>query len=170
MDKEQYQQIERPAEECERCNVPLEGFSRHPSALREVSEKAVRQDLCPACWEKMNPDEFFSYWLSRREEKKTAKKKTRRETSALLLELFESLYDAGKEQRSAQLHVLAHLLMKMKAFKWMETRRRSSAPDIIVFRNESTKEVVELEDVQLEDDALVEAKKEIDELLAAVFR
>ena len=160
-----YAKLEKPADHCVSCGVTLDNFKHHRSALVEVSEQAVRRDICPHCWEQMNPGEYFSFWLSRREKKDPQRKLSRKEISEMLLNLFDALYEARDEKYQTHLYVLAHLLMKQKTFKWEKTTRDDETI-VLVFSNLRSGEVVEIPEVELDDNGLVETKQDIDRLIS----
>ncbi len=185
MEKELYLRIGRPHNVCALCNKPIAVAGKHPSALLETEEKPapkeqsggkkgeaepdgpLREDYCPDCWEKARQKNYFSFWISRREAPKPRKIKSRKERNAALLAYFDFLLQKNDPAYAQHLYFLAHLLMKFSALKWVRSdppANRESG-ERIVFRNTQSDDLVTVEAVALEDDAVARIKREIDEFI-----
>lgn len=167
-EKELYLRIGRPQNTCMGCGAPISMAGKHPSALLDpegpdTAPKAdvpLRQDYCATCWNQKTGSHYVGFWMARREEPKPRKLKTRKERNAALVSYFELLKGQPGEEAAQAVYVIAHLLMKYGAFKWV----RSDA-DAIVFRNVLADELVNVEPVELEDSRIVEIKRELDAFL-----
>lgn len=131
------------------------------------SDAPLRQDYCPTCWDKVRQKNYFSFWIARREAPKPRKIKNRKERNAALLAYFDVLVQKNDPAYAQHLFFLAHLLMKFSVLKWV----RSDPPaeeggrERIVFRNTSTDDLVTIDSVALEDEAVARIKREIDEYI-----
>lgn len=175
MDKQMYLKISRPQNVCVRCGATIAEAGKHPSAIFEAEEKAkqedespLRQDYCSECWGKLNEKEYFSFWMARREKPKVKKIQTRKQRNATLLSYFDFLYQKNDPEYAQHLFFLAHLLMKFSVFRWLksEPATEPDGEERIVFRNTATDDVVTITAVSLDEQRLVEIKREIDEFLA----
>lgn len=141
------------------------GAAASPAAEEEGGP--LRQDYCPSCWEKARQKNYFSFWIARREPPKPRKIKNRKERNAALLAYFDVLLAKNDPAYAQHLYFLAHLLMKFGVLKWV----RSDPPaeedgrERIIFRNTATDDLVTIEAVPLEDEAVARIKKEIDEYI-----
>lgn len=118
-----YLQFKRAARNCLVCGVSLPELERHPSVLKLTAlEEAVREDICPACWEKMGHREYFCYWITRRYQQGPSaeeRKLERAERNEALWALFNALYSReSQDELAAQLFLLAHLLMKYRVLQY----------------------------------------------------
>lgn len=118
-----YLTFKRAGRNCLLCNASLPELERHPTVLKlSEKEEAIREDLCPKCWDHMAEREYFSYWITRRiqvgpspEERRLA----RSERNEALWALFNALYSRDDaEDFTPQLFLLAHLLMKYRILQY----------------------------------------------------
>lgn len=165
-----YNAIPAPGHKCAVCGRDLALVNKHPSVL-EVNKgglAAERRDVCPECWEKQAADhEFYSFWVTQREAPKPDMKLERAERNRRLLALFEAMRTATDPKRyRAHLYVLAHTLMKYRLFKWEGTRKGEAGESWLLFRDVSTEELIEIEDVNPNDDGLIGVMRGIERVLA----
>lgn len=178
-DKELYLKIGRPQNACVQCGATISHAGKHPSALLDPdgpdtaprADVTLRRDYCVDCWKQLGHEPYVGFWLARREAPKVRAVKTRKERNAALLSYFELLRQEPEEnndERGPRLFFIAHLLMKYGVLKWVrsDAAAHPGAPEIIVFRNASADEFVEIESVELDDQHLAEIKKDVDEFLA----
>lgn len=182
MEKEQYLKIGRPQNTCVLCGTTIAVAGKHasvllpPGAEQEAREKGAgeepgegpqRQDYCPACWEKARQKNYFSFWIARREAPKPRKLKNRKERNAALLAYFDLLHQKNDSAYAQHLYFLAHLLMKFSVLKWVRSEKpaEEGGPERIVFRNTATDDLVTIDSVPLEDEAVARIKKEIDDYI-----
>ena len=168
MNQVDYSTIPGPSRQCVVCGRDLAPVSKHPSVL-EVTEdgQPERRDACPECWEKIADREFFSFWLTHREPPKPDTRRTREEHRAAVMRLFEQML-AGRDQRfRPHLYLLAHTLMKYRLLKWEGTEKSEEGLERIIFRNRATDELIRIEGIDLSDDNLIAAQREIDFTLMA---
>src|SRR5436190_12596526 len=114
MDKEMYLKIARPQNVCVLCGAEIAKAGKHHSVLLPETEATnepddpVRQDYCPACWEKIREKTYFSFWLARREKPKAPKLQSRKERNATLLSYFDYLHQQNDAENAQHLFFLAH--------------------------------------------------------------
>lgn len=160
---EGYLQFKRAARACLVCGTSLPELERHPTMLKMGStDEAIRQDLCPQCWDKLDQKEYFSYWITRRyqqgpspEDRRLAKA----ERNEALWALFNALYAReDRSQLAPQLFLLAHLLMKYRilAYKGPKDDGR------LEFFHGPTQETFLIDDLPLESVSFVDVMGEID--------
>lgn len=178
MEKEQYLKIGRPQNSCVLCGTTIAVAGKHASVLLSPGEEPPpqqtageegpqRQDYCPACWEKARQKNYFSFWIARREPPKPRKLKSRKERNAALLAYFDLLLQKNDPAYAQHLYFLAHLLMKFSVLKWVRSERATEqgGRERIVFRNTATDDLVTIDSVPLEDEAVARIKKEIDDYI-----
>lgn len=178
MDKENYLKIARPQNSCIACGAPLLEAGKHPSAIFEhvmaegEQDEAGpdRQDYCSACWDgKRREQDYFSFWLARREKPKAKKSGTRKQRNATLLSYFDYLVQKNDPEYAQHLFFLSHLLMKFSVLKWVRSEPgEEGAPTRIVFRNTVTDDFISVDEVPLQDERIATIKKEIDEYLSRI--
>lgn len=164
-DKHPYFDIRKPENTCTICGASLTDEGHHPSALTEVYPEPIRKDYCLSCWKQLQDKQFFSYWLTKRITPPADKRVNRRERNDMLLRLFMALYNQHNPANATQLYLLAHLLMKYKVFKWLETRKSDTGEDALVFEDTRTGEEVFVAPISITDEEIAEAKKAIDSYL-----
>jgi len=167
MDPIDFSAIPAPSGKCMVCDRDLASVGKHPSVLH-VDEKGEpqRRDICPDCWEKMADRKFFSFWLTQREPPKPDPRVTREEQNRRLMALFEQMRDSGDERFRPHLYVLAHALMKRRLLKWEGTKKDEKGMDRIVFRSVANGELIQVEEVDIEDEATLAIMRQIDSTLA----
>jgi hypothetical protein len=173
VDKESYLKIGRPANACVRCGATIAETGKHPSILvatepaDEDADEPIRRDFCPACWDEIRDQDYFSFWLARREKPSPNKARSRKERNSTLLSYFDYLYQQDNSEYAQHLFFISHLLMKFSVFRWV----RSEPPEApggnerIIFRNTVTDDFVTIESVTLDEERIAAIKKEIDEYL-----
>ncbi|MDX2174929.1 MAG: hypothetical protein SF028_00500 [Candidatus Sumerlaeia bacterium] len=121
LDREAYLKFRRPNDQCLLCGCSLPGAGRQATVL-EVSDKdeAIRSDFCPACWEKSGDRAYFSYWVAKRVSAPTATERrlARSERNEAMWRLFAALHATGDEAYTAQLFLLAHLLLRFRVLNY----------------------------------------------------
>jgi hypothetical protein len=174
MEKDKYLNISRPNKNCLLCGGSLVEIQKHPSILVDSQEEmALRKDFCHKCWDQINNKDYFSYWITRRIAPDPKRKFSKKERDALLLRLFESLYQKTDEKSIYILFYLAHLLMRYKVFAWKGSRitpedSETQTPEktTLIFENKLTGEEIQIPDQDLDGEKIAESKKEIDGYLA----
>jgi hypothetical protein len=149
------------------CNAPIDD-QRHPSIVRTADKQLERYDYCAACWEHLKNDAFESFWLARRERSaRRAPRLNRRQRSAALRALFESLRErAGEEDMTGHLFLISHLLMKWGGLKWRENQAALDGAELVVFEDPASGERYEVPSIDIADEQLVRIKAEIEDFLA----
>lgn len=147
--------------------VPPVKKGRASASQEPDPDGPMRQDYCPACWEKVRQKNYFSFWIARREAPKPRKIKNRKERNAALLAYFDVLVQKNDSAYAQHLFFLAHLLMKFSVLKWVRSDPPTEAGgrERIVFRNTATDDHVTIDSVALEDEAVARIKREIDEYI-----
>ena len=164
-EKHPYFDIRKPQNICTICSTSLTDEPHHPSVLTDVYPEPIRKDYCLACWKQLQDKQFFSYWLTKRITPPADKKINRQERNDMLLRLFMALYNQEDPANATQLYLLAHLLMKYKVFKWLETRQGPTGEDALVFEDTRTGEEIFVAPIAITDDQIAEAKKAVDSYL-----
>ncbi|MCL5270500.1 MAG: hypothetical protein M1457_08115 [bacterium] len=167
MDKEQLLSIGRPQKICMNCNAPLSVLERHPSILKTAPRNSLeRLDYCPDCWQQMKDEAYESFWITHRVPKERKIRLTRKERSAALRVLFESLWDRREtEDVGPHLYFLAHLLMKWGGLKWKENLNDARGGEVVVFEDPATGDRIELAGVDIADERMTAIQGEIEEFL-----
>lgn len=164
-DKHPYFDIGKPENTCAICGGSLPAEGQHPSALTELYPEPIRKDYCLTCWKQLRDKQFFSHWLTKRIAPPADQKINRQARNDMLLRLFTALYYQHDPANATQLYLLAHLLMRYKVFKWVETRPTDAGEDSLVFEDSRTGEEVFVAPIDLTDEGIAEAKKAIDSFL-----
>jgi len=161
-----YLQFRRPARNCLVCGTDLAALDRHPSGLKlgSETEQAIREDICPECWKRLGSRDYFCTWVTRRyqegpspEERKLAKA----ERNEALWALFNALYALKSDELSAQLFLVAHLLMKYRVLQY-----RGARPDgELEFWHQPTQESYLVPDMPLDAVSFVEVKDAVEKRL-----
>jgi hypothetical protein len=164
MDRDTYLKIQRPADQCLMCEADLVAARKHPSAILMEDEDMLRRDYCAACWERLSGEEFFSFWIAKRDVVPARTRILREERDRMLLAYFERLStEAQREETSAEREArrffLAHLLMRFRVFRWLRTEHEDGR---IVFQNVQTAEEWSISQVELSDEAVLQVKQEIE--------
>lgn len=148
-DRDQYLKVRRPHDECLLCAASLPPTGHHPSTL-DLSDKedALRRDFCPACWEKAASTQYFSFWVTKRINAPTAAERrlARSERNEGLWRLFAALHSSGGEEYTAQLFLLAHLLMRYRVMVF-----KGTSPDSdLLFESNINGEVYRITDIPVD--------------------
>ncbi len=169
MAKDIYLKIKRPSDSCLMCGAGLEEERKHLSAIRLGGEDEVeRRDYCRKCWERLQDEEFYSYWVAKREKPEERTKISKADRNRLLLAMFERIDetlsddDDAEAERAGKLFFLAHLLMRFRAFRWARTDHEAGK---VCFVNIQSEEEWEVDQVELSDETVLAIKQEIEEFL-----
>ena len=161
--------IHRPADKCVMCGQNLVELDRHPSALEgdEEDQVLLRYDYCPDCWYKVKETPFFSHWIARRFPKTAESTRSQRQsTKKHVLTLFKQTAESDGPNRSARLYILAHLLLRLRAFNWCGyDTDPESGTRVLVFEHARSREKIFIPSINLNEDQLREAQKFIDDIL-----
>lgn len=158
-----YLQFKRPSRNCLVCGVSLPELERHPSILKlSPKEEAVREDICPKCWEQMGHREYFCYWITHRYQQgptPEARKLEKSERNEALWALFNALYARDEsEDLGPQLFLLAHLLMKYRILAYLGMAEDGR----LHFFHSPTQENFFVPDVPLDSVSFVNVKEQLD--------
>ena len=194
-DKDLYLKIGRPNNACAVCGSPITHAGKHPSVLlpQGAAEPALasgaavdnagdelpglpaaeadnegprRRDYCAECWQKQGEQQYFSYWMARREPPKTRKIETKKERNAGVLAWFDLLRSQKPDDDNLQAQFfLAHLLMKYGVLKWNRTVTELDGSEMIYFRQTGTEDDIPVLAVDLSDEKSVDIKRQLDEYL-----
>jgi hypothetical protein len=167
MGKDIYLKIKRAADSCLMCGVGLEDERKHLSAIRLGGDDEVeRTDYCRKCWERLEDEEFYSHWIAKREKPEERLRISKADRNRLLLAMFERLSqnsDPDEESgRAEKLFFLAHLLMRFRVFRWART---DHAGGKVCFINTQSEEECWVDQVEVDDEAALLIKQEIEEFL-----
>ena len=161
--------IPAPGHKCVVCDRDLAALGKHPTVL-DVTEKGdpQRRDVCRECWDNLadNDRKFFSFWLTQREAPKPDPKIDREEQNRRLMALFEQWRDSNDDRFRPHLYVLAHTLMKRRLLKWEGTEKGEDGTERIIFRNPATDQRIQIEEMDVGDEAFVTVMREIEARLA----
>lgn len=157
-----YLQFSRAANTCLLCSAPLNVDGRHPSLI-QLSERAevIRKDFCPTCWGRLGEEEYFSFWVTKRvnalspEQRRLAKS----ERNEALWRLFAALYASEGPDLSAQLFLLAHLLLRYRVLAYDGTTPTGN----IVFLHPKLGERFEIPDLPLDSVDFVSIKSGLEQ-------
>lgn len=158
-----YLQFRRASRNCLVCGVSLPELERHPSILKlSATEEAIREDICPTCWDRLGEKQYFASWITRRyqegpspEERRLA----RAERNEALWALFNALYALREaDDLAAQLFLIAHLLMKYRILSFKGVGEGGT----LLFFHQPTQETFEIQDLPLEEVSFVEVNKAIE--------
>jgi hypothetical protein len=98
-------------------------YSAVVEAEPEAEEMFVRRDFCPDCWSP-DPEAYFSYWKTRVPEPPPARTTGPRLVDlGRLMQLFEHLAEADREEARRFRYVLALVLMRKKRLRLESSRR-----------------------------------------------
>ncbi len=155
---------------CLSCGKKLDTVERHPSALEcdEDNEVLIRHDYCEECWERIKEQPYYCQWMTRRIPKvKESGREQRRTAREHAMKLFEqTVATPDATNRSARLYILAHLLLRLRAFKWVGNRvDPETHKPVLVFEEISSGEKVYIPHVKLNEEELSEAQRFVDVIL-----
>lgn len=159
-----YLQFRRPGRSCLLCDKDLSPLDRHRSALKidSAAAQAVREDMCPECWERLGEKAYFSFWITKRfqegpspEQRRLAKA----ERNEALWALFNALHAIRDEEVAPQLFLLAHLLMK---YRVLQFTGRDAERATLRFLHAPTQESFEVDDLPLDSVSFVEVMQEVE--------
>ncbi|MFH0795192.1 MAG: hypothetical protein V2A74_14305 [bacterium] len=167
VDKEQYLNLGRPEKNCLLCGASLLEVEKHPSVLSVgEAEALMRRDYCQRCWEQLR-EEYFSFWITRREKPKQRVKISKKERNDALLRLFLSLYDdRANNDHLDRLYFLAHLLMKFGVLKWKSHIALNNGAPALLFEQPQTGLDFEIPQVEVSDERLSAIKGELEAYLS----
>ncbi len=94
---------------CERIVLEEEPFF---SSLFLQDECFMRKDFCVGCWDKQNPETFFSFWRTRRPKKEEPKRRI--VDNVVILNLFSRLEGLVEPWARNMQYVLALFLLRKK--------------------------------------------------------
>lgn len=163
-----YLKFKRSSRKCLLCDCSLDAVEKHPSTLQLTkTEDAIRSDVCSQCWEKMDNKSYFSFWISHRFQEGSSpeqRKLAKAERNEALWKLFLILYqDRENEDYSAQLFLVAHLLMKYRILQFQERQENT-----LVFYHAPSAERYGIQDVPLDSVDFVQVKSQVDESVLQV--
>lgn len=161
-----YLQFRRPARQCLLCGVQLDTLDRHPSALKFGGdvENAVREDICPTCWDNLGDRDYFGAWVTRRiQEGQTPEQRrlAKSERNEALWALFNAVYAIRSEELEPQVFLLAHLLMKYRVLQFAGV----GGDGMLEFVHGPTQERYRVVDLPLDAVSFVDVKAHIDSQL-----
>jgi len=112
---------------CHSCGREFAAGDAYYSALVEAGPEAeemfVRRDFCPDCW-RPDRDAYFSFWKTRVSEPPPARQAGPRLVDlGRLMQLFEHLAEADREEARRFRYVLALVLMRKKRLRLVSSRR-----------------------------------------------
>ncbi len=166
MDKEALMAISRPQKLCMNCNAAIDTIERHPSVLRTTAKQIERSDYCPDCWQQLKDDVYDSFWITKREHRMHVPRMTRRQRSAALRALFESLWERREEENvGPHLYFLSHLLMKWGGLRWRENLLDVTGREVVVFEDPASGERIEVPTAPADDERMEAIQREIDDFL-----
>ena len=168
LEKDLLLSINRPQKLCMNCNAPIDVIERHPSVLKLAAKKKLeRWDYCPECWQQMKDESWESFWITKRAIKEVrARKLNRRERSAALRALFESIWDRREtEEVGLHLYFLAHLLLKWGGLRWRENRLDEAGREVVVFEDPTTGDALEVSVVEADEEHIAAVNEEIERFL-----
>jgi hypothetical protein len=165
MDKEVLLSISRPQKLCMNCNAPLDTIARHPSVLRLAAHAAERADYCPECWQLLKDEAYDSFWITRRVPRERPRL-NRRQRSAALRALFESLWERREEENvGPHLYLLAHLLMKWGGLRWKENQTDTQGREVVVFEDPASGDRIEVTSASADEERMAAIQREIEDFL-----
>ena len=175
MEKKEYLNIQRPQDICLMCGCSLQEAGKHPSSINLEEGDVLRRDFCKECWEKLQRDDYFSFWLTKRITPDTSKRKlSRKIRNNLLVRLFESIQKKPEEERDDYLlYFISHLLLRYKVYNWKGTEKirtenseEFSEPEkYLVFENKTTGEDIFVKDQEPDAEKIMSSRKLIDDYL-----
>jgi len=167
MERDQYLQINRPANQCALCGEPLRELPRHASVLDEKDGRPERMDLCPTCWKEARNPRYFSFWLTRRARPAPDRKQAKAARNEILWRLFSALTTHTAPEMEPQRFLLAHLLMKFGVLRWRPAEPGEQEQEgMVAFEHVATGEVFKVRERALDAAALVACLQEIEERVA----
>jgi hypothetical protein len=166
MDKEVLLSISRPQKLCMNCNAPIDRIARHPSVLRLAASHVERSDFCPDCWQQLKDEAYDSFWITRRATPDKPPKLSRRQRSAAVRALFESLWERREvEDVGPHLYLLAHLLMKWGGLRWKENRADAESREVVVFEDPASGDLIEVSGGPADEERMAAIQREIEDFL-----
>lgn len=165
MTMDSYLQFRRPNKECLLCGTTLEVTGKHPTILRlGDKDEAIRQDFCPACWQRMEERDYFSFWVTKRileGPTSTQRRLAKSERNEALWALFAALYARRSPELDPQLFLIAHLLMKYRVIAYQGVDEAG----MLRFFHAGTQETYMIADLPLDAVSFVDAKEAIESSL-----
>jgi hypothetical protein len=158
-------EIEKPADNCLLCGKSLADEEKHPSVLANEANQHIRKDYCRECWRKIKDKEYFCFWLAKRLKPAPGKREAKRKTRTILHNLYNDLSQKSSDDYSAHLFILAHLLMRLKVFRWEATLKDEAGNQLLRFYDTVNDQAILLRAPSISDEKLAALRNEIFSLL-----
>ena len=155
-------QIERSNYLCTSCGAEFAEGQGYFSALSEEVRTFVRRDYCRSCWPEVQNAPHFSFWRARRQKGQRPK----RLDTAVVFDFFTKLLEPNGEDRKELCFVLALYLTRRKALK-LKGVRFEGGQEFLQFRRPRRKDVIEIEDPNMNEEQISAATDRLKELFHA---
>jgi hypothetical protein len=147
---------------CERELAPGEAFL---ATVREGGEGLVRYDYCPACADKLPPDEpeVLAVWRSKVPQPQ--QKRRLLVDDDVLVSFFERLAGAEEEAKVNFRFVLALILMRKKLLIYDRLRRESDGREVWLMHFRGQEQPHEVLDPKLDDERIAEVSGQLGQVM-----
>jgi hypothetical protein len=154
--------ISKGRPQCSYCGAEFADNGVFYSCLTDEEGELVREDFCPACWEKFRTQPYFCHWQSRR----SVGEKKRTVDTSLMIEFFDRLEGAETQEKRIFRFVLALYLMRRKELK-LRDMRREGGHEVMVFTRRAGGGAVEVANPELSEEQIEAASEQLTALLDA---
>ena len=168
--------VQKPADTCLICGKRIADGPSHPSLLTEKKDGELeRKDFCTECWAGIQGpgqagQDYLCFWLTKRAKPQDteAPRERKRKLKDYALNLFFSLREENIDDRfNFHLYLLAHVLLRLKAFRWHGTKSdRAAGRSMLIFEDSRDKQIIEIERLDKSEQEISEKTSQlIDKLL-----
>jgi len=147
---------------CSACNHSFVEEQDVFSGLCDEQTAFVRRDFCGGCWPQQERAGFFSHWQTRIPKKDAPVK--RFVDDEIVLEFFRKLEGQEEPLKKNFRYVLALLLMRKKALKFIEFKR-TEAGAMLVLRDALSQCDYHVADPDLNEEQIQQVTEEIGQIL-----
>ena len=157
--------IAKSERRCSRCEAAFVEGDEFTSALFEQGADLIRRDFCPSCWQALaDRAAVFSFWRTRVPER--GDEARLRVDAGVVMSVFRRLAGSTEPKRLNFRYILALMLMRNKALKFIDIRRRGGQ-EYLVLRSPRDQAEHEVLNPQLSDEQLEQVREDLSQILEA---
>ncbi len=147
---------------CSACKQSFVEEQEIFSALYDEQTAFLRRDFCNGCWSQQDRAAIFSHWQTRIPKKDAPVK--RFVDDEIVLEFFRKLEGQDEPLKKNFRYVLALLLMRKKALKFIEFKR-TEAGAMLILRDALSQSDYHVADPDLNEEQIQQVTEEIGQIL-----
>jgi len=149
---------------CNKCQKTFQELETYQATLVEASEGFERRDYCQECWSDEFRTQAFSFWQARVPKKEEKKKLF--VDDAVLLDFFKRLTESEDESKSGFCFVLALILMRKRALKYISTTQKDNGLEVWIMKLTGDDKEYKVPNPHLDDEQIEKIRTELTSVLA----